>query len=155
MKTVKQPIDSDECVLACIAMVTDQPLHKVRLMAIDAGKWIAGSKEQNPSISLELTTVLLAQHGLFLGLSANFSRALVLEEPDLHDHLDVSFRVDDLDGLLTVGEEHSSNRHLVVWDSESRLIRDPHWSAPETTSICDVKIFQWYPLVAKTNTGWC
>jgi hypothetical protein len=154
LKTIKQPFDSDECVLACIAMVTDQPLHIVRLKAIDAGKWI-DSKDQNPTTSLELTTVLLAQHGLFLGLSANFSPALVLEELDLHDDLDVNFRVDDLDGLLTIGEEHSSNRHLVVWDSESRLIRDPHWNAPETTSICGAKIFQWYPLVTKTNMGWC
>jgi hypothetical protein len=134
-------------------MVTGQPLNIIRSKASRSKKWL-GTKDQNPSISLEITTFLLAQHGLFLGLSANFSKPLAVEKSDLLGDLDVSFRIDDLDGLLTVGEQHSRNRHLVVWDSQLRVIRDPHWNAPQTTSICDVKIFQWYPLVSKADTGW-
>lgn len=134
-------------------MVTGQPLNIIRSEALRSNQWL-GTKDQKPTTSLQITTFLLAQHELFLGLSANFSKALVLEKSNLLDDLEVSFRIDDLDGLLTVGEQHSRNRHLVVWDSEMRLIRDPHWNAPDTTSICDVKIFQWYPLVSKANTGW-
>lgn len=154
MKTVKQPIDSNHCVIACLAMVADLSFEHSLAEIMEISKSIRTERNKSAIVTLELLNTFLARHGWTLGFSANFQPLLQLSEVDSETQLSVEFRLDDCDALLTVGQSESDLRHLVCWDSSVRKVRDPHWNAPNTNGLHEVKISQWYPLIPTSQTGW-
>ena len=154
MRCIKQPRDTNYCVTACLAMVTDLSFYECLEGVKEIVRLVRPDIHDISVVPFEVVTVFLAKHGWFLGYSANFQPLLSLCEDDVASGLDIGFRLDDYDALLTVVQDESSQRHLVCWDSVARKVRDPHWNAPDGYDISQVKISQWYPLVPKKQVGW-
>ena len=153
MITIKQPVDSRECVVACLAMVVGISFNDCKYELQEIAKSNQISLFDASKIDLYLVSIFLAKHNLLLGFSANFYPGLNINYKSQKSSISIKFLLDDHDGLLTI-ETNGPQKHLVVWDSKKQVIRDPHWNVPLTCTLNEKIIIQWYPIIKKNKSGW-
>lgn len=147
METIKQPDNSSSCVLACAAMICGKTISQLEVE-------FGFKSTSNVCIGLKDLANILNFHGKFIGLFINWEHPAVIF-PNQTSHLEVHCQLSEHDAILTIlGGAGSVNYHAVVWDSQSRVVRDPLPHIPETMNLEQYAIKQWLPITDISNTGW-
>jgi len=147
MITIKQPNKSSSCVLACAAMICGKTISQIE-------SEFGLCSTSNIAVGLKDLANILNHHGKFIGLFINWEQPTVIS-PTQITHLEVHCVLSEHDAILTIiGGVASVNYHAVVWDSQSRIVRDPLPHIPETTSLEQYMVKQWLPITDISNTGW-
>ena len=110
------------CVVACVAMITDNSFDNIKSQAVLKECELTG--RMYCPLMEELR--LLALHNFSTGIAIQFDPNTHLEGNNLNKTIQIEFNPSLTHAILTVTSEHYiGGLHAVVWDYEEGMVRDP------------------------------